>query len=134
MNAVAKALRDALLADAPLTALLGSPTGVYEDVAPQGSTHPFVVFSLNSGPKEFTFDGLAFDKPLYLVKAVDGSKSAAKAGAIAERIEAVLTDAALTIAGRDHVYLRPETEIAYSEVKDSTTYRHRGALYRLYIA
>jgi len=134
VNAVVKALREELLADAPLVALLADPKAVWEDVAPQGSGHPFVVISLNSGPKEFTLDGLAFDKPRYLIKAVDPSSSAVKAGQIADRVEAVLTDADLTIAGRHHAYLRPESDVAYSEVKDGKTYRHRGGLYRLYVA
>ncbi len=134
MNAVVKALREKLLADATLVAMLADPKAVWEDVAPQGSGHPFIVINLHTGPKEFTFEGLAFDKPLYLIKAVDKSSSAVKAGDIAARVQVVLTDAMLNVAGRQHCYLRPENVVSYSEVEGSNTYRHRGDLYRLFVA
>lgn len=135
LGPVAAALYAKLTGDSDLTKLLATSTSVYADQAPQGAGYPFVVFNQQSGPKIFSHVGLAFDNPLYLIKGVDKSDTAStvKANQIADRLEALLTDATLTITGRTLAYLRPEQAISYAETVEGRPVFHRGLLFRLYV-
>ena len=132
MNALEKALYSALSGDATLTGLLSSATAIYQGVAPDGADPPYVVYGKQANTKTYTFGAKAWDNSLYLIKAVDERPSAARAGTIQDRLEVLLTDAALTVTGRTHLYLRPETDVDYPEVDQGRTTWHRGHLYRIY--
>jgi hypothetical protein len=133
-----RALYGKLAGDTTLNNLLGTPaTGysksIYYQVAPPGASYPLIVFNKQAGTPTYTFkDGhAAIDTEVWLVKGVDRSDSADKADAIAARLDALLTDGALTISGATQMYLRRQSDVEYLEDDDGTVYRHAGALYRL---
>ena len=134
MNEVEAAIRNALVSDSILGAMLGGTASVYRARADDGANTPYVVFSKQANTKTFTMAAKAWDEPLYLVKAVDERHSGARAGTIAARIETVLTDAALSVSGRSTLYCRPETDVDYPEVDQGRVTWHRGQTYRLFVA
>lgn len=118
-------------ADATLLALM--PNGVYYDEAPAGSTR-FVIVSLIDEVDVPVFGGRAYEDALYLVKAVALSTSNADMKAAAARIDAVLEDAVLAVAGYTPMVLCRETRLRVTEVDDldeSIRWQHRGGHYRV---
>lgn len=90
-----------------------------------------MIFHRQAGRPAWAFAGTPLQSDLWLVKAVDRSASASKAEGIAARIDAVLSDANLSVGGRDQLYLRRETDVEYAEDDGAETYRHCGAVYRV---
>ena len=131
MNPVRAALYARLSGDAALTGLLSSPTAIYHQVAPQDAATPFVVFHRQAGDPIWQFDGAHVQSDLWTCKAVDRGASASRAEDIAARIDAVLTDAPLAVAGRDLLAVYRESDVSYPETSDGDTYRHEGAQYRV---
>jgi hypothetical protein len=90
------------------------------------------VFNKQAGtPTEAFNDPSAYDTDIWLVKAVDRDTSADDAEAIADRIQVLLNDAALSISGGELMYLRRQSDVQFSEVTQGVTYQHAGSLYRL---
>jgi hypothetical protein len=117
-------------ADATLLALL--PNGAYMDEAPPGATR-FVIVSLVEAPDEPEFGRRAYEEPLYLVKAVALSSSGGDVKAGAARLDVLLEDATLTVAGYAPVRLCREDRIRMTEVDAvdaSIRWFHRGGHYR----
>lgn len=137
MNPVRRALFAALSGDSPLTALLSAPTAIHHQQAPQQAAYPLVVFHKQAGTPGFTFGRSRLQSELWLVKAVTSSKvdgaagGPARAEAIDARIDTILRDASLSVAGRAHLDLRRESDVDYAEKDGDITYRHCGALYRV---
>jgi len=129
MNAVEKGIYDALIADTALTTELIADSAVYNQIAPQGISRPYIVF-FNSG------GGPANDTPsdtrayVYSVVAIaDESKAA---GTIQGLIEATLHRQALTVAGYTNYMTLCEDEISYVETQaDGAPVFHRGNIYRI---
>ena len=71
------------------------------------------------------------DNDLWLIKAVDRSDTADTADNIASRLDALLTDATLSISGKTQLYLRRESDVDYPENADGVVYHHAGSLFRL---
>lgn len=128
---VRRALYSKLTGDTTLTALLSASTAIYHAVAPDTADYPFVIFNKQSGVPRYTFAAKAFDNELWLVKGVDRNSTANAADDIASRLDALLTDGALTISGETQMSLRRESDVEYTETEGDQTYRHAGALYRL---
>lgn len=123
--------------DSTLVALLGTPAdgfakAIYHSVAPSGAGFPYIIFQKQAGTPTDTF-GLpgAFENDVWMVKAVDRATSADGAEAIQDRLRVLLNDAALSISGASHLYLRRESDIEYPEVIDAVRYVHAGSLFRL---
>lgn len=119
-----------LAGDATLTALL--PGGVYIDEAPPGSTR-FVIVSLVDEADDAVFGQRAIEDALYLVKAVALSTAGADLKAAAARIDALLEDGVLTVAGYTPMALFREARIRLTEVDQldpSIRWFHRGGHYR----
>jgi hypothetical protein len=128
-----------LQADSALTALM--PDGVFMDEAGKsfvsgGNSTRFVVVSLVDEIDVDVFGGTAFEDALYLVKAVE-LKPATGSGnikAAAARIQVVLHDQVLTVAGYTHMTLHREERKRYTEVDavdPSIRWWHRGGHYRV---
>lgn len=136
-TATRRALYGKLAGDSTLTGLLGTPAAgytqsIYYQQAPDDAHFPIVVFNKQSGvPTEAFRDPDAFDTEVWLVKAIDRNSTADTAEAISARITVLLNDATLSVSGRAVTYLRRQSDVDYSEVSDSITYAHSGALYRL---
>lgn len=138
MNELDAALYTALKQDAPLTGLLADPPGgleasVYEGLAPQGSRPPYVIFSEQTTTRAYAHAGRAWDRAIYLVKAVTEGPSAGLAGEIAAAIDELLDDGTLAIAGHAQLCMRHIENVRYREVADGKQHVHRGALYRIHV-
>ncbi len=118
-----------LTGDATLAGLM--PDGVYMDVAPKGRTR-FVIVSVVIHEDEYRFEGRAYERCLYLVKAVDQSTSGTTIKQAAARIDALLQDMPLTITGYTHMLTRREERIRATEVDETNPdlhWQHRGGRY-----
>lgn len=136
--ATRRAIYGKMVGDSTLTGMLGAPAAgysqnVYYQQAPDGAKFPYIIFSKQAGTPTYTFQTgqAAFDAEVWLVKGVDLATSADTVDAIAARLDALLTDGALSISGRSQMYLRRESDVDYSEEDKGQLYRHAGALFRL---
>lgn len=134
MNPVRQALYAALAADATLTGMLDAPTGIFHAVAPQNAGTPFVTLQKQAGTPDWQFGGEHIQSELWTIKAVDRATSATRAEDVAARIDVLLNDADLTIAGRDLLAIYRESDVEYTETADGGTYFHVGAMYRIQTA
>ena len=132
-----RAIYGKLSGDSTLNNLLGTPPAgysksIFHQEAPAGARHPFVIFQKQSGSPTETFgDPDALENDVWLVKAIDRSTSADIAEAIQARIRTLLNDAALSISGHTHLYLRRQSDVEYPETSDGVSYKHAGSLFRL---
>lgn len=134
------AIDDALIAklqnDPALAAL--TPDGVYWDLAPHGAK-AFVVISLVRQGSESVFGARAIEDAIYAVKAVV-LNSAQDIRAAAARIDALLDDGTLTVAGATLMSVhRAEDDgrIRFTEPDDfdkAIRWQHRGARYRVQVS
>lgn len=137
-TAIRRALYGKLSGDTTLNGLLATPPpgmskSIFYGYAPDAATHPFVIFNKQSGtPVYANATKPAYETDIWLFKVVDRNSTADPAEAVSGRLDALLTDASLSIAGGDTVmWLRRESDIDYQEVTDGVTYVHSGSLYRL---
>jgi hypothetical protein len=135
---IRRAIYGRLAGDTTLNGMLGSPApnyakSIYHQKAPDGAAFPFVVFSKSAGnPTEAFSDPSALETDIWLVKGVDRSNSTDTAEAIQARLQALLNDASLSIAGGvTLLYLRRTSDVEYDETEDGVEYKHAGGLYRL---
>jgi hypothetical protein len=119
------------------TTLMGLMTdGVHLDVAPSGKTK-FVILSLSTHEDDYVFEGSAFERSQYIVKAVERSNSGTNVKAAAARIHALLQDVALTITGYTHSMTRRAERIRYTEVDEldaDIRWQHRGGRYDVFVS
>lgn len=136
-----------LAGDTTLNNLLGTPApdfakSIYHQVAPDKANYPFVIFNRQAGTPSYAFTKpSALETDIWLVKAIDSDSEDADAGkqifsadraeSIAARINALLTDAALSISGAKLLSIRRQSDVDYEETEDGVSYRHCGSLYRL---
>lgn len=132
MNPLRAALYAHLTSDPTLVGMLATATSVYHQQAPQGAAFPFVVFNRQAGTPAWQFAGDPVQDDLWQIKAVSRASSASQAENIAERLDAILNRATLTITGRLHLSLLRESDVDYPEQDDADSYQHVGALYRIF--
>lgn len=116
--------------DATLLALC--PNGVYVDEAPPGSTR-FVIVSLVDEVDEGQFGSRAFEDALFTVEARMLSTAGGNVKAAAARIDVLLEDQPLTVAGYTWMTLHRESRVRMTEVDDadnSIRWYRRGGQYR----
>ena len=134
---VRRAVYGKLAGDTTLNNLLGTPANgysksIYHNRAPASAQYPFVLFNKQSGvPTEAFGDPSALETDVWLVKAVDKNTSADTAESAADRVKTLLNDAALSISGATHLYLRRQSDVEYEEETDGVRYQHVGCLFRL---
>jgi hypothetical protein len=128
------ALMAKLGADAQLLALM--PNGIYWDVAIDQVTR-FVIVSLVEETDAHRFNGRSHEDALYLVKAVGLSKPGfpePDMKAAAARIDALLDNGTLTVAGYSTMAIYREARDRHTEVDDAdpkVKWHHRGGHYRV---
>ena len=83
--------------------------GVFNGIAPQGTTPPYVVFQAMS-------------------KVDDWPKSA---GDIDTQVDSVMQDASLSVTGHSLLWCRREEDIYLAEDQQGVIYQHIGGLYRI---
>lgn len=131
-----RAIYGKLAGDTTLTSMLGTPPAgksqnIYDGVAFQNAGFPYVVLNKQSGTPAYALGSRAYDNEVWLIKGVDRGTDADVVEAISARLDALLTDATISISGRTQLYLRRISDVDYAEVVDGTIYRHSGSLFRL---
>ncbi len=131
-----RALYGKMAGDTTLTNLLGAPPSgfaknIFYQEAPQGAGFPYVIFNEQAETPAWALSEKAYDDDIWLIKGVDENSDADRVDTIKARLEALLTDATLSISGETLLYLRPESKISYQETTDGVRYLHAGLLFRL---
>ena len=131
-SAIDNALLAVLGSDAALLAL--TPNGAYWDESPPGSTR-FVIVSLVDEVDAQQFGSRSYEDALYAVEArMLSTVTGANIKAAAARIDALLEDAVLTVAGFKTMTVHRESRIRMTEVDDqdaSIRWYRRGGQYRV---
>lgn len=139
-QATRRAIYGALAGDTTLNALLGTPApnytkAIYYEVAPESAEFAFVIFQKQAGTPTYALADVALNDEVWTVKGVGKDSQLATgmdaAEQIAARVDFLLSDGTISIAGAGERYLRRESDVDYSEVSDGVAYRHAGAMYRL---
>jgi|SRR4026207_1193350 len=133
-SAIENALITKLLADGALMAI--TTDGVFFDEAAPNLTK-FVIVSLVEEFDEPMFGGRAVEDALFQVKAVALSTSGANIQTAAARIDTLLEQGTLTVAGYSLMTLRRESRVRHTETDDadpSIRWQHRGGNYRITVS
>lgn len=137
-TSIRRAIYGKLAGDTTLNGLLGDPApgyskAIYYQIAPSGSEFPYVVFNKQAGTPMYVFRNgkPGYENEVWLVKAIDESRSADVAESVSARIDVLLGDASLTISGGSLMSLRRDSDVDYSELDSGVIYKHAGALYRV---
>ncbi len=131
MKPVEQALYSRLSGDATLTGL--APGGVWRGVAPSGTIGTWVVFNHISADDVYTLKARAVVNSVYQVKAIAPGESAAPAWQAAERIEALLTDQALTMPTGRLLMIRRQQVVSMTETDGGEQYQHAGGIYAIMV-
>lgn len=120
-----------LQASAGVTAL--ATGGIYAKLPPEGlATYPMVVvYSWRPPRGGRTFQGVAYEDSIYLVKAIDQNTSPKRASEISAAVRTALNEAALTITGYNSMGIIWVEDVDYTEVYQGKVYQHEGGLYSL---
>jgi len=122
-----------LRGDSELATLM--PDGVYFDVPPPGRTK-YVVITMEFHEDTYTFDATAFERTVYLVKAVARHTSDGGTKRASARIHELLHHQPLTITGYGHM-LTSRTGRARDtepdEVDNDAMWQHRGGRYEVLV-
>lgn len=101
---------------------------VYQDLAVQGSQPPYVIYSHQSAPEIYTWDGSEVQAE-YQVKVVSNRENSAEATRLYKEVHAVMQDAPLSLG--DGVSLLRCRRIATVKYQDSQRFWHVGGIYRI---
>ena len=124
MNEIEAGLRNALAADTAIIAELNDSTAIYNQLAPQTVTPPYIVFGPGFGGKENITPG-DLRNYVYPVKAVAAESK--KVGTLGELIVTCLHGATLTVNGFTNFRTQAEGQIQFMEVgRDGKPIFHNG--------
>jgi hypothetical protein len=131
-SAVDEALSAKLLADATLRSLM--PGGVYFDFTKAGVTQAVVISQL-AHEDAYQFQGSAWERFVYLVKAVEQSSTGSNVRTAAARIHTLLQDGTLSAAGYGLMVMQRLERVRYTEVDQDSDARwqHRGGQYEVLV-
>jgi len=131
LDAIDRWLLAVLSGDGTLTGLVS--TRIYDTLAPQGATMPYVVYQNQAGhdvrgvgPSRIMAD------VLYVVKAVCEGTSFTPVRAIADRIDTLLQGASGSNVDGTVLACVRESPFSMIETTDGKQYRWRGGVYRLW--
>jgi len=124
MNEIEAGLYSALAADTAIVAALGDATAIYNQLAPQEISPPYIVFGPGFGGKE-NVNPSDLRAYVYPVKAVaTGSKAA---GTLSGLILTCLHEKTLTVSGFTNFHTQVEGQIQFAEVgRDGRPIFHSG--------
>lgn len=133
-SALRTAIYERLATDPTMQGLLGAPDAIYHQRAPAGTAAPYIIFQKQTGNPEWTFganrsDHLQHER--WLIKAVCTGGSATPAEDAADRIDELMHDAPLQVAGATVRYCRRASDVEYPESNGPDLYHHRGAIYQI---
>jgi hypothetical protein len=133
-NQVDAALIDVLADDPTLAGLL--PDGVFVDVA-SAKAQRFVIVQLLSHEDTDGFTTAAFERFVYLVKAVVLSTSGADIKGASLRIHELLQRVPMAIVGYSHMSTVRTERVRYTEVdsvESDIRWQHRGGHYEIFVS
>jgi len=107
----------------------GKATGVHRFRAPLTANLPVVVFGLMDSEDAYVMPGRAFVRMNYMIKVIEAGLSASTAATLADTIDSLITNVALTVTGYTLMVGRRVRLIGYIEDADSETYQHVGGEY-----
>jgi hypothetical protein len=128
------ALLAKVASDSQLKALM--PDGVWWDVSKTGLTR-LVIVKLMDHTATDMFGSCAYEEPLYLVKAVEYSLSAANVVNAARRIDTLLNNQQLLVTGYSLMTMQFDQYVRYQEVDTANPdarWQHCGGMYRISVA
>jgi len=110
-----------------------APGGVFAYLAPDGTTTPYVVFSLQSpGNDSLTMNAVRLlTNPLYQVVAVGESSKMSDIVAAASRIDDLMKRTSGTVTGGYIAACYREQPVQKAEIINTVIWRSLGGLYRL---
>lgn len=127
-------LYDTLSNDSEVTDLVD--TRIYQDVAPQGSTTPYIVYQASGQANDLMVVGQirVWSDGLWTVKVVDQSNSYASADAVYTKVDLALHRGDGTATGGIvHTATREQT-FSYPEIDQGVHYKHIGGVYRIQVS
>lgn len=125
---VGSALKSTLSAGTALTGELGG-TAIYDTVAPQGTSAPYVVYAWSGGGTPNDGANRDYDA-VWLVKGVTTDQ--AQARRIDDAIDDLLHDGTLTATGWNNYWCAREADVRYAEpATGGLVYWHYGGRYRV---
>ncbi len=131
VHALSESLYAGLAASTALTGLLaGGSLGMFDTLAPQGSSTPLVVYKYMGGGDDNTTQTRA-RSVVYMVKAIAENLDTAQQ--IDDKIDAALHNQELTISGWGNWWTARESDVAYAEDSAGVLVWHVGGLYRIRI-
>lgn len=133
-SAVDAAVVGRLLGDATLTGLM--PDGVYFDVGGKDATRFVLVSQVDEDDIEMQ-GGDAFERFLYLVKAVEKSTTGANVLAAAARIQTLLNGTTYAVTGYTLARSKRVARVRYTEIDDADPdirWQHRGGRYEVWVS
>jgi hypothetical protein len=134
-------MADSSLIDQALLAHLGSDAtllshainGIYYQEAPEGAKR-FVIVSLVDEHDEGVFNQRAYEDALYMIEARMASTAGGNIQAAAQRIDELLEDVQIQVAGYNYMACYRESRMRFTEVDDadpSIRWFRRGGMYRI---
>lgn len=103
--------------------------GVYDTLAPQGGTPPYIIFQLQDSLDMYLFGPKSGESADYLVKVVSNRQyPSQQAYAIYDQAHDQLQDAPLTIVGSYPLRVRQISRVSY---QDADKFWHVGGVWRI---
>jgi len=131
MNVVEIGLYNALSGYSALTTALGSATAIWNGVAEQGTTLPYVVCAYAGGGLE-NINPSELHNLVYMVQAL--ADDTTEASTLQGHIKGALHLQTLTVTGYTNIYTACEGEINYVETtREGALIHHRGYYVRIRI-
>lgn len=127
---ISQGIQTALATNAALITLLGGGTLIYQNIAPQKATTPYIVYFISGGGEENSSPKDAVDE-FYTVYGVT-SNEAALAGSISDEIRNSLHEADLTFGGNwKTIKISREQKLFLTEHAEKRTLYSAGGIYRV---
>lgn len=137
MSDVSEAFRKKLQADTGTGGLMTLVSGVFEDIAPEGSTYPYCVVQVQSPALPNYSFGTSVpsdESTVIAARIVDKNLSSAAAEDAAKRLKTLMQDAALSITGKILLWCRWRSDIDYSTYEVQEIYRHKGSMWNVKVS
>lgn len=110
-----------------------APGGVWRDLAPSTAEGTLVVFSHVSTNDLYALGHRAVSDCVYQVKAITPGETSRPSWDAAARIDALLTDAPLTMSAGHVLSCRRSSVVSLTEIDAGDQYQHAGGLYAITI-
>lgn len=113
------------------TAINNAVSGrIYYQQAPAKAAFPYIIFDKQAGTRTRAFQAPnAFNKQVWLIKAVDRNTTADTADTIANLIDTTFNGGTITVTGWTVADLAHLSDVSYPEPDGDQMFHHSGATY-----